>query len=246
MVMGESSSSLTLLRLGALESKVDQINDSLSRILQSEYLNLSSSATPNQTPRQESTNNTAVPDRIQETPQDPTKSEKIDRTTHDISSSLTPMNPTASSSPLPTYPEVKSPTLAHLRNRMDLIKGVLIGIEKERDLSDVKPPPPKSPAADDNGIFVAWCHSQGCAHYKRALARIMEELQAQEYLECKSLIAQGKVQGRNGDSIYRNHLRSKILAAKRAVTDFHLNKQPGVSKPDLKYASPAMDDDIKR
>ncbi|KAF9110939.1 hypothetical protein BGX27_005698 [Mortierella sp. AM989] len=91
---------------------------------------------------------------IQEKSQDATKSEKLDRTVPDISSTLTSINLTADTSLSSAYNAVDSPDLLRLRKRMDLVKSVLIGVKKGPNAASPKPHPPISPASDDDDIFI--------------------------------------------------------------------------------------------
>ncbi|KAF9170488.1 hypothetical protein BGX21_010889 [Mortierella sp. AD011] len=150
--------------------------------------------------------------------------ERASQITANTTSTLLSMDIATDSSELPAYNDVKSSELVRLRNKIECAKNALFDSMVQSGSCTLKPPPPTilSPCQDD--IFVAWCMSQSRDKYKRALVKIIEELQVQEEKEWKTFILSKAHTQDSDDSLYRKHLRAKIEAAKRAVTNYHLKR----------------------
>ncbi|KAF9357474.1 hypothetical protein BGX26_003661 [Mortierella sp. AD094] len=156
--------------------------------------------------------------------------ERLEQTAADITSALASMDIVTDSSQLPAYNDVKPSELVRLRNKIECAKNALLEAMVQKTGSASKPPPPAILASDQDDIFVAWCISQCCDSYKRALVIIIEGLQVQEEKEWKEFgLSKAHAQDSN-DSLYRKHLRVKIEAAKRSVTDYHLKRIAGTLK----------------
>ncbi|KAF9357476.1 hypothetical protein BGX26_003663 [Mortierella sp. AD094] len=161
------------------------------------------------------------------------KLEKLQKTVDGISSSLSSSGLLTDSSQPPAYKETGPPELVRIRNKIELIKGLLVDAVSDPKQSGLKPPAPDLALDDDDDIFIAWCTAGSRTAYKQALYKMLNELQAQETKEWKSYMSSTELGKDVSDSLYRKHLRAKINAAKRAVSEYHQKKIEGKVKPGI-------------
>ncbi|KAG0001613.1 hypothetical protein BGZ80_000879 [Entomortierella chlamydospora] len=156
--------------------------------------------------------------------------ERTSQITADTTSTLPSMDIATDSSGLPAYNDVKSSELVRLRNKIECAKNALFDSMVQSGSCTLKPLPPTIPSPGHDDIFVVWCMSQSRDKYKRALVKIIEELQVQEEKEWMTFILSKAHTQDSDDSLYRKHLRAKIEAAKRAVINYHIKRIAGTSK----------------
>ncbi|KAF9357473.1 hypothetical protein BGX26_003660 [Mortierella sp. AD094] len=156
--------------------------------------------------------------------------ERPEQTAIDVTSASSSMDIVTDNSQLPAYSDMKPSELVRLQNKIECAKNALFGAMVQPAGCTSKPPPPTILAPGQDDIFVAWCMSLCGCNYKRALVKIIEELQVQEEKKWKDFGLSNAHAQDNNDSMYRKHLRVKIESAKRSVTDYHLKRIAGTLK----------------
>ncbi|KAF9170489.1 hypothetical protein BGX21_010888 [Mortierella sp. AD011] len=173
------------------------------------------------------------------------KLKKLQQTVDGISSTLSSRG--LDSSQPPAYKETGPHELARIRNKIELVKGILVGVINTAPHGPFKPLPPDLTSDDDDDIFISWCTADNRLSYMRALYRIIEDLQVKEAKEWKSYVSSNELRKDASDSLYRIHLRAKINSAKRAISEYHQKRVEGNLKsgmPDLPSDPSLLDVDV--
>ncbi|KAG0001612.1 hypothetical protein BGZ80_009662 [Entomortierella chlamydospora] len=175
------------------------------------------------------------------------KLKKLQQTADGISSTLSSLSLITDSSQPPAYRETGPPELVRIRNKIELVKGILVGIINTKPNGPLKPLPPDLASDDDDDIFIVWCIADDRPSYMRALYQIIEDLQVKETEQWRSYMSLNRLGKDASDSLYRKHIRAKINSAKRAISEYHqktVESKVKLGMPDLPSDPSLLDVDV--